>query len=161
MTVEAPPKPPRHSRALRIVLGCLAAAILVPLVLFGSCVYSSVRWANQRNAQNRAAAQPVLAAIEQYRKANGHYPETLCDASPPKSQFAEMTQVYYTATRAGDRFWFAYIYAEPHFAFPSDDVTQYDSASRDWSVMDMNDATARWDEKWAAGCTTAPPSTSK
>lgn len=153
MTVDAPP-PPRRSRALRILLGCVIALVVCVALFLGSCgafLMYRTREVGKINDANLSGARPVIDALDRYRKANGRYPESLC-AVGVTPHFAQYTQVYYTASPAGDRFWLAVTFFEPHFVLPSDDVHQFDSTSREWSVMDMNDALAKYDAQWAEGC---------
>jgi hypothetical protein len=110
-----------------IVLSSLSLSIILAFVLAGTL--GNFLWKSEFD-QNRALADWILAAIQQYREVHGYYPNSLADLNPP----VPTTYHYrgwgrrFSYQREGSTFSFGYGYGW-YFYF-------YDPSVRRWERRD-------------------------
>jgi hypothetical protein len=150
------------------VLGwsCLTVLAVGSFSIFGSFCYLYVSHgitARKANEQNLAAVNPILSALDDYRRTNGRYPKSLCDLHLKQlPRFEGVTQVLYSISENGGEFWLAiFPWREASIVMPSDWTREYSSTNRKWAEMDINDATAKRDEAWGNGCTAETMTTTR
>ena len=141
-------KPPRKWWAK--VLIAVAALLVAGLVLvMGSCVALFVwrgREARRDAADNQQRAAPLIEALRRYQYLRGACPNEIEQAAPefirqiPEVRHGERFRAfYYRCARDGKRFWVAFDDVSGAF-LPSDLVYEYDSETRDWTLMDISAA---------------------
>jgi len=140
-----------------VLFGCslaIAGAVVVILATCGYILISHGIEAKRINDQNIAATRTIVEALGTYRKKNRTYPSSICDLHlVARPRFAEGTQILFKSSADGAKYWLAFFpYREAHLVLPSDDAYQYSSESQRWSVMDINDAQAKYDARWMDGC---------
>ena len=103
--------------------------------------------ASRANAANMLEAKRVVAALEDFKQKNGRYPIDLGVLRPrhlePGPRLEGRAVLYYLSTPTGDGCSLAIVYWLRAGFFPSDDVNEYDCASRQWYVKDLNELKAR------------------
>ena len=149
--------PPRSVWPRVLGWSCLTLLILGGTSFCGTFCYLYVSHgfeARKINDQNFSAVTPLLAALEAYRKANGHYPTSLCDLRlEQKPRLVERTRLLYTSSGNGTEYWLAiFPWREASIIMPSDAAIEYSPRGRKWREMDIADTQAKSDEAWSNGC---------
>ena len=107
----------------------------------------NARVAYTANSANLQEAKRVVAAIDDYKRKNGRFPAELAALRPghlaADPNMAGRATLYYASTPAGDGCWLAIVFWLRPGLLPSDDVNEYDCASGQWKVKDVNELKAR------------------
>jgi hypothetical protein len=154
---EVKVKPTVRNSIRLIVFVAIGISAATLVLIYGMCTYLSLKRgveARRNNDANHKALGAVIEGLDSYKRERGRYPTTLADLyrndMRELPRLTRFTQILFKSSESGDRCWVAIDpYDMATTLMPSDAVEEYDSSSRSWTVMDVSDATATWDEQWS------------
>lgn len=98
------------------------------------------------NGINMAAADKVAKALEAYREKHGSFPPSIAtlipDSLPAMPPVAELSTLKFQVGPGGATCWLTIVYWRRPGLLPSDDVKEYDCATKRWTVKDFGEMKA-------------------
>lgn len=143
ITAASPASMPIAERAMKTAV--FLVLLWVPFWFYWDGMNAGVAYTS--NSANLQEAKRVVAALDDYKRKNGRFPADLAALRPghlaADPTMASRATLYYASTPAGDGCWLAIVlWLGPGF-FPSDNGNEYDCATGQWTVKDVNDLKAR------------------